>query len=78
MADDAPNPTPDPASERPAESPAPDGWELACVGIMRSEFGRARSHALDKAMMQLSAEQAWLEAQAETGELVAAMAGRVR
>jgi hypothetical protein len=69
MADDTPNPTPDPASERPAESPAPDGWELACVGIMRSEFGRARSRALDKAMMQLSAEQAWLEAQAETGRV---------
>jgi hypothetical protein len=66
MADDTPNPTPDAASDRPADSHAPDGWELACVGIMRSEFGRTPSRALDKAMMQLSAEQAWLEARAET------------
>jgi hypothetical protein len=66
MADETPNLPPDPGSETPADSPAPDGWELACVGILRSEFGRAGSRALDKAMMQLSAEQAWLETRAET------------
>lgn len=43
----------------------PDGWEMACLGIVRSQFGRYRSRALSKAMMQLSAERAWLEARTE-------------
>ena len=62
MADRPPDPTP----ETPEQPPhAPDGWELACMGILRSEFGRHRSKALDKAMMQLSAEEAWIEDRAE-------------
>jgi hypothetical protein len=56
---------PNSAPEDTQQSSAPNGWELVCVGILRSEFGRFRSHALDKAMMQLSAEQAWLETRAE-------------
>ena len=56
--------TPEPTPEAP-QSPAPDGWELACVGIMRGKFGRRQSQALKKAIMQLSAEQAWLEEKAE-------------
>jgi hypothetical protein len=39
------------------------------VGILRSEFGRCPSRALDKAMMQLSAEQAWVEDRADTAKL---------
>src|SRR4029078_13229105 len=69
MADETPNPTPDPTPENQAESHAPDGWELACTGILRSEFGRSRSRALDKAMMQLSAEQAWVEDRAESARV---------
>ena len=57
MADQIPDSTPD----TPEQSHAPDGWELACMGILRSEFGRHRSRALDKAMRQLSAEEAWIE-----------------
>jgi FecR-like protein len=53
----------------PEQSPRPDGWELACLGILRSEFGRHRSRALDKAMMQLSAEQAWIEDRAEVARV---------
>lgn len=52
---------PNSAPEDPQQSSAPNGWELVCVGILRSGFGRFRSHALDKAMMRLSAEQAWRE-----------------
>lgn len=57
MAELPPNSAPDAGSQ----PPAPTGLELACIGIMRSEFGRRPSRALDKAMMQLSAEQAWRE-----------------
>ena len=56
--------TPEPTPESP-QSPAPDGWELACIGIVRGKFGRRQSQALKKAVMQLSAEQAWLEEKAE-------------
>src|SRR6516162_6621327 len=52
---------PNSAPENPQQSSAPNGWELVCVGILRSGFGRFRSRALDKAMMQLSAEQVWRE-----------------
>jgi len=52
---------PNSAPEDESQPSAPTGWELACIGIMRSEFGRRPSRALDKAMMQLSAEQAWRE-----------------
>lgn len=58
MADEIPD-----SPETPAH--APDGWEMACLGIMRSSFGRYRSKALSKAMMQLSAERAWQEARVE-------------
>lgn len=57
MAELPPNSAPD----NPQQSSAPNGWELVCAGILRSGFGRFRSQALDKAMMQLSAEQAWRE-----------------
>jgi ferric-dicitrate binding protein FerR (iron transport regulator) len=57
MAELPPNSAPD----DPQQSSAPNAWELVCAGILRSGFGRFRSHALDKAMMQLSAEQAWRE-----------------
>ncbi|HEX4265528.1 MAG TPA: FecR family protein [Verrucomicrobiae bacterium] len=60
--DEAP---PDSAAETPQEPRAPDGWELVCIGIVRNQFGRRRSRALEKAMMQLSAEKAWLEGRAE-------------
>jgi len=62
MADLPPEPTPD----TPEQPHRPDGWELVCTGILRSEFGRHKSRALDKAMMQLSAEEAWVEDRAET------------
>lgn len=52
---------PNSAPESEPQPSAPTGLELACIGIMRSEFGRRPSRALDKAMMQLSAEQAWRE-----------------
>lgn len=52
---------PNSAPENDPEPSAPTGLELACIGILRSEFGRRPSRALDKAMMQLSAEQAWRE-----------------
>jgi len=52
---------PNSAPEDPQQSSAPNGWELVCVGILRSGFGRFHSRALDKAMMQLSAERAWCE-----------------
>jgi hypothetical protein len=61
-------PTPDPTPETP-QSRAPDGWDLACLGILRSEFGRRRSQALNKAMMQLSAEKAWLEGRTEAAQM---------
>lgn len=61
MAELPPNSAPDNAQQ---PSSAPDGWDLACAGILRSEFGRLPSRALDRAMMQLSAEQAWRESQA--------------
>ena len=54
----------EPQQDSPQSQP-PDGWELACLGIMRGQFGRRRSQALKKAMMQLSAEQAWLEGRKE-------------
>lgn len=60
---------PNSAPESPQQSSAPNGWELACVGILRSEFGRLPSRALDKTMMQLSAEQAWRENRAEGGRM---------
>jgi hypothetical protein len=60
-----PDTTPEPPPETPQQPRAPDGWELACQGILRSEFGRRHSRALDKAMMQLSAEKAWRESRAE-------------
>ena len=44
---------PNSAPEDTQQSSAPNGWELVCVGILRSGFGRFRSHALDKAMMLL-------------------------
>lgn len=56
---------PDPAPENPEQPHAPDGWELVILGILRSAFGRRPSRALQKAMMQLSAERAWYESQAE-------------
>jgi FecR protein len=43
----------------PPQTPrAPDGLELACTGIMRTEFGRRESHAVAKAMLRLTAEAA--------------------
>jgi len=57
--------TPDPTPNKPEAPQAADGWELACMGILRSEFGRRHTDALDKAMLQLSAEQAWMEDRAE-------------
>jgi hypothetical protein len=60
--------TPDPTPNTPEPPQAPDGWELACMGILRSEFGRRHTDALDKAMMQLSAEQAWMEDRAEVAQ----------
>ncbi|HWC60345.1 MAG TPA: FecR family protein, partial [Verrucomicrobiae bacterium] len=65
MADATPDPTPD----TPQEQRPPDGWELMCTGVMRSEFGRRSSRALNKAMMQLSAEQAWVEGRAEVARV---------
>jgi len=62
--------TPDPKPNMPQPPQAPDGWELACMGILRSEFGRRHTQALDKAMMQLSAEQAWVEDRAEVAQAV--------
>ena len=64
MDDTTPEPTPD-----SPQSQAPDGWELACIGIMRGKFGRRQSQALKKAVMQLSAEQAWLEEKAEAARV---------
>jgi hypothetical protein len=64
MADEIPESMPD----MPEPPRAPDGWELACLGIVRSKFGRGQSRALSKAMMQLSAEKAWLEARAEAAQ----------
>jgi len=61
--------TPGPTPDKPEQPKAPDGWELACIGIIRSEFGRLRSLALKKAMMQLSAEKAWEEGRAEAGRV---------
>jgi type IV secretory pathway VirB2 component (pilin) len=62
--------TPTPNTPNTPEPPrAPDGWALACMGILRSEFGRRRTDALDKAMMQLSAEQAWAEDRAEVAQV---------
>ncbi len=55
---------PDQPSDTPEQTP-PDGWQLLCTGILRSEFGRRPTRALHKAMMQLSAEQAWREGRAE-------------
>src|ERR1700743_1020494 len=52
---------PDSTSDKPEQTEAPNGWELACLGIVRSEFGRRKSDALKKAMLQLSAEKAWVE-----------------
>lgn len=54
---------PDSTPEDPQQPQAPDGWELAILGIMRNAFGRRPTHALRKAMMQLSAERAWVESQ---------------
>jgi len=59
--------TPDPAPETPEQPHARDGWELLCTGVLRSDFGKRPTRALDKAMMQLSAEQAWVEGRAEVG-----------
>src|SRR6185312_4898758 len=59
------DPTPDPTPETPEQSQTPDGWELLCTGVLRSDFGKRPTRALDKAMMQLSAEQAWVEGRAE-------------
>lgn len=61
--------TPEQPTPDSPQSQAPDGWELACVGIMRGKFGRRRSQALKKAMMQLSAEQAWVESRAEAARM---------
>lgn len=60
---------PDPTPNTPEQPHTPDGWELVCAGILRSEFGRRRSRALDKAMMQLSAEQAWMEDREEAARV---------
>src|SRR5436190_3794086 len=68
MSEPTPDLTPE-TPEKPEQTHAPDGWDLACLGILRSEFGRRRSRALNKALMQLSAEQAWLEAQAEASRM---------
>jgi hypothetical protein len=62
--------TPDPTPNTPEPPQAPDGWELACMGILRSEFGRRRTEALDKAMMQLSAELACAEERAEAAPVI--------
>jgi len=64
MDDSPPEPTPDSPPPQP-----PDGWEILCIGIMRGRFGRRRSEALKKAMMQLSAEQAWIEGRAEAARM---------
>ncbi|HXT11275.1 MAG TPA: FecR family protein [Candidatus Angelobacter sp.] len=64
-----PEPTPENTPGQPEEQHPPDGWELLCIGVIRSEFGRQRSRALDKAMMQLSAEQAWEEDRREAVRL---------
>src|ERR1700742_3088053 len=56
---------PENTPDQPEQPTPPDGWELLCKGIIRSDFGRRRSQALDKAMMQLSAEQAWKEDKAD-------------
>ena len=62
-------PTPESTPEKPEQPKAPDGWELACIGIVRSEFGRLRSRALKKAVMQLSAEKAWEEGRREAARI---------
>src|SRR5437868_4877556 len=68
MSETPPENTPE-TPDSPEQTHPPDGWELACLGILRSEFGRRPSRALKKALMQLSAEQAWLEAQAEASRM---------
>ncbi len=61
--------TPEPTPDQPEQPKAPDGWELLCIGVIRSEFGRLHSRALNKAMMQLSAEKAWEEGRAEVASV---------
>src|ERR1700744_1214057 len=50
--------TPDPDDLTPPSARQPDGWELFCSGILRAEFGRRPSQAVEKAMAQLAAEEA--------------------
>jgi hypothetical protein len=46
------------ADSTPPNSAKPDGWELVCLGILRSEFGRRPSRAVSKAMLHLTAQEA--------------------
>lgn len=49
---------PDPDSNPPTEPRRPDGWELLCTGILRTEFGRRPADAVDRAIRQLATEEA--------------------
>jgi hypothetical protein len=55
----------DPPPNPPPNVP-PDGWERACEGILRTEFGRRPSDALARAMAELRAEAAPAAARRET------------
>jgi FecR protein len=67
---------PDSTPDAPQEPQTSDGWELVCIGILRNKFGRRPSRALEKAMMQLSAEKAWREGRAEAAR--ASWWGRIK
>ena len=53
MSDELPD-----SSEQNPPPHKPDGWELFCSGILRTQFGRRPSRVVNKAMMQLAAEEA--------------------
>src|SRR6185312_5536922 len=45
-------------SQNPNQPPhKPDGWELACAGILEAEFGRKQSDAVANAVAQLAAQE---------------------
>jgi hypothetical protein len=48
----------EPTLESPQPPQSPDGWELMCAGILRTEFGRRPARAVSKAIIQLAMEEA--------------------
>jgi hypothetical protein len=42
----------------PSAAHQPDAWELVCTGILRTEFGRRPSRAVNHAILRLAAEEA--------------------